>query len=200
MERKIEEKILWIDSSNQELFYSLDGTTTYTASTNNFYYNIGNILYVDNYKKLSVELIDCAISKNLININVDIQYPLPFNASTLKIYINFGIAVNTFSYGTIYDPTGTIISSGGNNILMGLIQGNSLGAKMGLTTYSLQNFYYSDKSCEKLIDNKIKYYLKDIPSGIINIYICDPNNETLYDVNGNEPTNTLLCLKFTYEF
>ena len=40
MERKIEEKILWINSANM-----LSGTTS------NFYYNIGNILYVDNYKK-----------------------------------------------------------------------------------------------------------------------------------------------------
>ena len=54
MERKIEEKILWINSS-----YMLSGTT------NNFYYYIGNILYVDNYKKLSIQLIDCIISKNL---------------------------------------------------------------------------------------------------------------------------------------
>ena len=53
MERRKEEKILWIDSANM-----LSGTT------NNFYYNIGNILYVDNYKKLSVQLIDCIISKN----------------------------------------------------------------------------------------------------------------------------------------
>ena len=53
MERKIEEKILWINSANM-----LSGTT------NNFYYNIGNILYVDNYKKLSLELIECSISKN----------------------------------------------------------------------------------------------------------------------------------------
>ena len=44
MESKIEEKILWIDSQYME-----SGGTT-----NNFYYNIGNILYVDNYKKLSV--------------------------------------------------------------------------------------------------------------------------------------------------
>ena len=43
MERKIEEKILWINSNNQELFYDLNGNATYTASTNNFYYNIGNI-------------------------------------------------------------------------------------------------------------------------------------------------------------
>ena len=58
MERRKEEKILWINSNNQELFYSSNGTATYTASTNNFYYNIGNNLYVDNYKKLSVEMID----------------------------------------------------------------------------------------------------------------------------------------------
>ena len=64
MEIKKEENFLWINSNNQELFYSLNGTATYTASTNNFYYNIGNILYEDNYKKLSVELIDCVISKS----------------------------------------------------------------------------------------------------------------------------------------
>ena len=37
MERKIEEKILWINSNNQELFYNLSGKATYTASKNNFY-------------------------------------------------------------------------------------------------------------------------------------------------------------------
>ena len=39
-----------------------------------------------------------------------------------------------------------------------------------------------------------------MPSGIINIYVCDENNKIIYDVNGSEPSNVLLCLKFTYEF
>ena len=83
MERRKEEKILWINSNNQELFYSLNGTATYTASTNNFYYNIGNILYEDNYKKLSVALIDCAISKNyhtyaIGTTTLNTYAPIPF--------------------------------------------------------------------------------------------------------------------------
>ena len=32
MERKKEEKILWIDSSNQELFYSSNGTGAYVLT------------------------------------------------------------------------------------------------------------------------------------------------------------------------
>ena len=44
MERRKEEKILWIDSQYMET----------GGTTNNFYYNIGNILHVDNYKKLSI--------------------------------------------------------------------------------------------------------------------------------------------------
>ena len=70
MVRRKEEKILWINSNNQELFYGLDGKATYTASTNNFYYNIGNNLYVDNYKKLLVKMIDCIINKNGIGAYV----------------------------------------------------------------------------------------------------------------------------------
>ena len=58
--RKIEEKILWIDSNNM-----ISGTT------NNFYYNIGNILYIDKYKKLKVKLVDCVINKNYIAVGVN---------------------------------------------------------------------------------------------------------------------------------
>ena len=91
MERKIEEKILWIDSSNQELFYSSNGTATYTASTNNFYYNIGNILYMDNYKKLSVEMIDCVISKTYHQYaigatGINTYAPIPFYSTVIKIF------------------------------------------------------------------------------------------------------------------
>ena len=79
MERRKEEKILWINSSNQELYPYYNSTTgTYeniiTNPVNNkFDYNIGNILYVDNYKKLSVEMIDCAISKHFINMQLVVQ-------------------------------------------------------------------------------------------------------------------------------
>ena len=55
MERRKEEKILWIDSQNR---------TDELDNPNNFYYDIGNILYVDNYKKLSVQLVDCIVNKN----------------------------------------------------------------------------------------------------------------------------------------
>ena len=99
MERKIEEKILWINSSYME-----SGGTT-----NNFYYNIGNILYVNNYKKLYVKLIDCVINKNGIQIDGDISYYLSFNTTSIKIYINLNVSSNS-------------ISMDGNNLLLGLIQ------------------------------------------------------------------------------
>ena len=82
MERRKEEKILWIDSQYME-----SGGTT-----NNFYYNIGNILYVNNNKKLSVQLIECIISKNFINIGgtgLTVYSPIPFYTTIIKIYINF---------------------------------------------------------------------------------------------------------------
>ena len=186
MEKKIEEKILWINSNNQELFYSLNGTATYTASRNNFYYNIGNVLYVDNYKKLSVKLIDCVINKNGIVIDGDTSYYLSFNTTSIKIYINFNVASNS-------------ISMDGNNLLLGLIQNNSILAYFNTTTLAIDNFYYSDKSSEKLIDNKIKYYLKDIPNGIINIVLYNDGNTVLLDVENQAPKSVLLCLKFTYE-
>ena len=65
MERKIEEKILWVDSKNM-----VSGTT------NNFYYNIGNILYKDNYKKLKVKLVDCIVNKNYRIFLLGLQFIL----------------------------------------------------------------------------------------------------------------------------
>ena len=156
------------------------------GTTNNFYYNIGNILYVDNYKKLSVEMIDCVINKNGIVIDGDTSYYLSFNTSSIKIYINFNIARNS-------------ISMEGNNLLLGLIQSNSTLANFNPTTLAVDNFYYSDKSCEKSINNKIKYNLKDVPNGMINIILYNDNNTILFDVEDQVPKSVLLCLKFTYE-
>ena len=181
MERRKEEKILWIGSANK-----LSGTTT------NFYYNIGNILYVDNYKKLSVQLLDCIISKNYAVFS-GVIYPVSFYSTTIKIYINLNVYSNSLtnnSYGT----------------LLGLINNQSttlrLGSGGGLSTYD-----YSNNGCAKLQDNKIKYYLNDVPTGIININITGYNNSTgsyvenyLLDNQFNAPSNILLCLKFTYEF
>ena len=175
MERKIEEKILWINSSYME-----SGGTT-----NNFYYNIGNILYVNNYKKLYVKLIDCVINKNGIQIDGDISYYLSFNTTSIKIYINLNVSSNS-------------ISMDGNNLLLGLIQNNSTLANFNPTTLVIDNFYYY-KSCEKLINNKIKYNLKDIPNGMINIILYNDENTILLDVENQDPKSLLLCLKFIYE-
>ena len=117
MERRKEEKNLWINSNNQELFYGLDGTATYTASTNNFYYNIGNILYMDNYKKLSVQLIDCIINKNYRNFAVgattySIYSAVPFYTTMIKVYINFNAASN-------------ILNNSDYGLLMGIISNNN---------------------------------------------------------------------------
>ena len=180
--RKIEEKILWIDSQYME-----SGGTT-----NNFYYNIGNILYNGNYKKLSVQLIDCIISKNY-GVDGGVYYPVSFYSTYIKIYINFNVYSNSLtnnSYGT----------------LLGLINNQSTALKLG-SGGGLSTYDYSNNGCAKLNVNKIKYYLNDIPTGMININIIGYNNSTgtyefinLLDISGNEPTNTLLCLKFTYEF
>ena len=192
MERKIEEKILWINSANQEFFYSLNGIATYTASTNNFYYNIGNISYEDNYKKISVEMIDCVISKNFSNYNSTstpiflINAPPPFYANVIKVYINFNVANNS-----VYND--------GNGLLMGLIPGDNVTARLG-TGGGISNYDYSSLGSCKLDDNKIKYYLKDIPTGIININIYNQNNGDLLDFDNDPPSNILLCLKFIYEF
>ena len=106
MERKIEEKILWINSNDQELYSYYDSTTgTYENNVTNpvnnkFDYNIGNILYIDNYKKSSVELIDCAISKSYHTFNIgtttnDTYAPIPFYTTIIKVYINFNVASNS---------------------------------------------------------------------------------------------------------
>ena len=183
MERRKEEKILWIGSANK-----LSGTTT------NFYYNIGNILQVDNYKKLSIQLIDCLISKNYGD-DSGVNYPISFYSTFIKIYINlnvYGNSLNNNNYG----------------LLFGLINNQSttlrLGSGGGLSTYD-----YSNNGSEKLEENKIKYYLNDIPTGMININIIVYNNTgtggtyqflNLIDISENAPSNVLLCLKFTYEF
>ena len=192
MERKKEEKILWIDSQYME-----SGGTT-----NNFYYNIGNILYVNNYKKLTVQLVDCIINKNYRNFAVgttiySIYSAVPFYTTMIKVYINFNVTSN-------------ILNNNDYGLLMGIISNNNADVNIG-TTYTLTNFYYNGLGSIKLgSDNKIKYDLKDIPNGIININITGFNNSTanylenyLVDITspaGNAPSNVLLCLKFTYEF
>ena len=163
-----------------------------SGTTNNFYYNIGNILYVDNYKKLSVQLIDCIISKNY-SVLTGAIYPVSFYSTTIKIYINLNVYSNS-------------LTNNNYGILLGLINNQSttlrLGAGGGLSTYD-----YSNNGSEKLEENKIKYYLNDIPTGMININIIGYNNitgtyieENLVDLLTYPPANVLLCLKFIYEF
>ena len=181
MERIKEEKNLWIDSKNM-----VSGTS------NNFYYNIGNILYKDNYKKLKVKLVDCVISKNYSN-DGGVVYPVSFYLTFIKIYINlnvYGNSLNNNNYG----------------LLFGLINNQSTTLRLGLGG-GLSTYNYSNNGCAKLNDNKIKYYLNDIPTGIININIIGYNNITgtyieknLADLLVNPPSNVLICLKFTYEF
>ena len=119
MERRKEEKNLWIDSANM-----LSGTT------NNFYYDIGNILYNGNYKKLSVQLIDCSISKNNQTFSIgtttySIYAPIPFYTTIIKIYIFFNVASN-------------LLNNNNYGLLMGLIKNNNVNARLG-TTASLNN-------------------------------------------------------------
>ena len=83
---------------------------------------------------------------------------------------------------------------------MGLISDSDVNVRLG-TTDALNELYYTGLGCAKLgSDNKIKYYLKNIPTGIININIFNQVDEILEDYEGNAPSNILLCLKFTYEF
>ena len=87
MDKKIEEKILLIESNN-----------IISRTTNNFYCNIGNIVY----KKLKVELVYCVINKNYIPVGgiVPFRYcHYQFN-SRINIFIDFGVGNNCFSnYG-----------------------------------------------------------------------------------------------------
>ena len=137
MERKIEEKFLWINSANM-----LSDTTT------NFYYNIGNILYVDNYKKLSIQLIDCIISKNyqifvIGNTTYFINGANPFYTTIIKVYVDFGVASN-------------LLNNNYYGLLMGIINNNNVKPRLGTTT-ALNYYYYPGLGSAKLeIDNKIK--------------------------------------------
>ena len=191
MERRKEEKILWIDSANM-----LSGTT------NNFYYDIGNILYNGNYKKLSVQLIDCLISKNYdkfaVGSGVIIETPIAFFSVFIKIYINFNVASNILNNNNSY------------GLLMGIIPGDNACVKIA-TSNILTYYEFSNLGSSDINDNKIKYYLKDVPNGIINININIIGNSNslnvdnyvdglLVDAFGNPPSNVLLYLKFTYEF
>ena len=199
MERRKEEKILWINSSNQELYPYYNSTTgTYeniiTNPVNNkFDYNIGNILYVDNYKKLSVEMIECAISKTyhqyaIGSTGLNTYAPIPFYSTVIKIYINFNVVCNS------------IYNNNSNGLLMGIISDTDVNVRLG-TADALNELYYTGLGSAKLAsDNKIKYYLENIPTGIININIFNQVDEVLEDYEGNAPDNVLLCLKFKYEF
>ena len=119
----------------------------------------------------------------------------------IKVYINFNVASNA-------------LNNNNYGLLMGLISNDNANVGLG-TTYQLNVFYYNGLGSAKLgIDNKIEYYLKDVPSGMLNIIITGYNNNNpnglgtylenyLVDINypaGNAPSNILLCLKFTYEF
>ena len=174
-----------------------------SGTTNNFYYDIGNILYVDNYKKLSVQLVDCIISKNFQEIGgtgLTVYAPIPFYTTNIKIYINLNVASNS-------------LMNNNYGLLFGLISGDNQSARLG-SAGGLSTYDYSNLGSCKLDDNKIKYYLRDIPTGIININITGYNNSIdtaiyienyLVDRNTltgatNPPSNVLLCLKFTYEF
>ena len=112
MERRKEEKILWIDSADM-----LSGTT------NNFYYYIGNILYEDNYKKLSVQLVDCIVNKNYRDFAVgttvfSIYSAVPFYTTMIKVYINFNAASN-------------VLNNNDYGLLMGIISNNNADVNIG---------------------------------------------------------------------
>ena len=142
-------------------------------------------------------MVDCIINKNYRNFAVgtttySIYSAVPFYTTMIKVYINFNAASN-------------VLNNSDYGLLMGIISNNNADVNIG-TTYTLTNFYYNGLGS----DNKIKYNLKDIPNGIININITGFNNSTanylenyLVDITspaGNAPSNVLLCLKFTYEF
>ena len=151
-----------------------------------------------------IKLIIIYISKNYhtfaIGTTTNNTYaPIPFYTSIIKVYINFNAASNA-------------LNNSDYGLLMGIISNNNADVNIG-TVYTLTNFYYNGLGSIKLgSDNKIKYNLKDIPNGIININITGFNNSIdtatylenyLIDINspaGNAPSNVLLCLKFTYEF
>ena len=91
---------------------------------------------------------------------------------------------------------------------MGIIPGDNACVKIG-TSNTLTYYEFSNLGSSDINDNKIKYYLNDIPTGMININIIGYNNTgtggtyqflNLVDISGNAPSNVLLCLKFTYEF
>ena len=115
---------------------------------------MGNILYVDNYKKLSVEMIDCAISKTyhqyaIGSTGINTYSPIPFYTTVIKVYINFNVASNS-----VYNNS--------NGLLMGIISDTDVNVRLG-TTDALNELYYTGFGSAKLgSDNKIKYYLKNI--------------------------------------
>ena len=138
-------------------------------------------------------MIDCAISKSYhtfaIGTTLESTYaPIPFYTSIIKVYINFNVSSNS------------VYNNDGSGLFMGLIPTNNVNVRLG-TTSALNNYYYSGLGSAKLeSENKIKYYLKNIPSGIININIYNELNNVLLDYENNPTANVLLCLKFKYEF
>ena len=66
---------------------------------------------------------------------------------------------------------------------MGIISDTDVNVRLG-TTDALNELYYTGLGSAKLAsDNKIKYYLKNIPTGIININIFNQVDEVLEDFN-----------------
>ena len=174
----IEEKILWIDSQYK-----------YSGTTSNFLYDIGNSLQSD-FNKLSVELIECVVNKNLGNVSNVLgyeNYPTPFNSQCIKIFLNLGVGSN-------------IIYKFGQNLLMGIID-NHLVESTFINDDSdvVHSINVSDNTSEKIINNNVRYQISSIPNGYINVLIYSGSNVNLVDVAGNPPSSVCLCLKFTYE-
>ena len=174
----LEEKILWIDSALKN-----------SGTNNNFNYAIGNILE-KNFKKLSVEMIDCVVNKNygVVDDVADYaEFPVPFDTRCIKIFIDLGVSNNCYYRF-------------GSNMLMGIIGNDLLSIQYpndGTNAISLINI--SSKTCSKLKDNNIKYNLNNAPSGFIDIHVYSDANIILVDKNGNAPSSVIICLKFTYE-
>ena len=113
-------------------------------------------------------MIDCAVSKfyheyAIGTTGINTYAPIPFYTPVIKVYINFNVASNS-----VYND--------GNGLLIGIISDTDVNVRLD-TTDALNELYYNVLGSVKLgSDNKIKYYLKDVPSGIISIIITGYNN------------------------
>ena len=97
MERKIEEKILWINSQNR---------TSIGDYPNNFYYDIYG--YINpNARNITVQLIQCLM------IASDTAYY--FDDGIIKILIDFGVSHNQFSYLNNFINVGLINARSSQN-------------------------------------------------------------------------------------